>query len=312
MKCQKWQHYRCSRNINNVYYLSVALAKKYIRFAVGKENGKSYLYVYIYDSCLTPDTQIAKSGNFHMPVKYSFNEYISIDQSIENPNMFRICNATEEQIQNEYMHRIVGKPTGWVQKKNVITIRDEEILFLLNKKENDGVFGDMKLYKREVYGSNPMIMVCACNVNPGPEWRIITRKMIDKKLFTMSQKYERYVNITRNIQLRYRKFDNLLLNGKGLRGNCICFLSPDINDAVTGDVLNETEDVIIRYKVKDKAEKNLSTLRDYISETDKEESLSKRLNDVIKMIRSDENILKDISDMPEYQNLFAKRAKRIS
>lgn len=299
----RWQHLRSSRKYNERYCLGIDAAGKYARFTAGREGTQFCVYVFLTEQPQTgiKTVSVDQNGSVYIPVKYDSPECVSIDKALDtDTNTYRIMEASEWQISNELMHRNINQPTGWFQKSPVITVRREDAAFLIHGE-------NQRFYSLEVFGSTPAIFLIAADECPGSEWRDRTHALKKGCAFGVSSKYAKQVGLMRNTQLQAIRTE---MQVHGSKVPCYCFLAPDHNDAVTGRVINESLEPVIRLDVKKEADEQLSTVREYFSHTDGTVSFSNRISATIDMLQKDRVTVDALMADPAFRALLKKSTAR--
>lgn len=292
----KWHHLRTSRVHDRRVYIGIEHTGRYARLASGRDGDGSCVYLTLNDKPFAEDANNAvdATGSIHIPVKYGAAEAVSIDKAA-GADLYRLKTATLWQIENELTKRNCRQPTGWFQKSSVITVQKDDLAYL----EGDSY------WSMEIMGERPAVILAGCAENPGDGWKNRTHAL-KKRAFGVSRKYVGYVGLTRNTQLQCIK-TNIILCGEVVP--CFCFLAPDHNDAVTGRIINESLENVIRLDIKKEADERLSVLREYMSHTEETATFESRINTVIDRIQADKSAADKLLGTKEMQELLKKIKK---
>lgn len=297
----RWQHLRSSRRYYYRYCIGIAAANKFARFTAGREGTRFCLYVSLSDQPAADRSTyvVDQNGSLQVPVEYDMPECLSVDKDVDS-DTYRLMEATEWQIENELAHRNTQQPTGWFQKSPVITVRKEDLVYLKGSENS-------RFYSREVFEPNPAILLIAADTYPGQEWKDRTHALKKCSAFGVSSKYKKYVGLMRDTQLRAIRTE-AQVNGYAVP--CYRFLAPDHNDAVTGRIISESLEPVIRLDVKREAEELLSTVREYMSHTDETASFTSRISTIIDMMMRDKAAADALMEEPAMKALLQKSVSR--
>lgn len=303
---RSWQHIRTSRVHKKRFYFNIEDAKKYVKFAPGRDENGPCIFMTLSENPYKDDEwiKICSAGNIYVPQKYGHPDVISIDQASDCENLYRLRQATQWQIENEIAQRNRMQPTGWFQKSSVITVRREDLEYLGGTNNA----ADTEYWSAEVLGERPGIILVACNKHPGDAWINRTRA-IERRAFGVSRKYIHHVGLTRNTQLQCIRTSIMLCDKVR---PCFYFLAPDCNDAVTGRVMSESLENIIYLDVKKEANEQLSTVREYMSHTKETSAFSEQINQVIEQIQADKEAVNKLLNTKEIQELIKGMKKKTS
>lgn len=283
----KWQHERISQDDRHNVYLDIRLAGQYISLTKARYEGENCVLAEVTKEPTESSKRIGVNGKFNVPIKMYLGEYISIEKE-EGKSCYLLRKASDWQLKNERKQRNVNRPTGWVQKNIIITVREADINYL----RSDPV---LSIYSKEEFGEHPKIILQGFSENPGKEWKCRDNDL-RKLAFNVSAKYRRYIGLEPCTQLTFQRVDGRLE-----------FDAPNKCDAITGRPVNETKERVTALSIKKEAANQLPVLREYVSQTDTSAPLHERLQAVINLVNHDQSLVEELANSREFKQIMKRR-----